>query len=430
MLTRRWREAAALRRRPLAVTTTAAAGRCTCDRRRASTAAAPRLSTNLSCGLVGLPNVGKSTIFNALTSMSVPAENYPFCTIEPHVGVVEVPDPRLEPLSQLAGSKRTVPAAMQFVDIAGLVAGASTGAGMGNAFLQNIRDVDAILHLVRCFDSPDVVRADGEVDTIVDPAADAAVIDTELLLADLQTVERALGKLKGKRGGSDAALGAALGAALEGLEAGVAVRELEPEHAEHLQQYNLLTAKPMLFLANVGLGDEGTRESNEHVAALHEHSGGAMVSVCAVLEEELGQLEDAEEVSLAMLQFTSTSPLIVLVIQRREFLGELGLAGEEDLALGAVVREAYKLLQLQTFFTCGPAESRAWRVRRGADASGAASVIHTDIGRNLVKAEVVSYDVLVEAGGWAEAKALGQLRTEAKDYLVQDGDVCHFLHSG
>jgi len=410
MLTRRWREAAALRRRPLAATTTAAAGRCTCDRRRASTAAAPRLSTNLSCGLVGLPNVGKSTIFNALTSMSVPAENYPFCTIEPHVGVVEVPDPRLEPLSQLAGSKRTVPAAMQFVDIAGLVAGASTGAGMGNAFLQNIRDVDAILHLVRCFDSPDVVRADGEVDTIVDPAADAAVIDTELLLADLQTVERALGKLKGKRGGSDAALGAALGAALEGLEAGVAVRELEPEHAEHLQQYNLLTAKPMLFLANVGLGDEGTRESNEHVAALHEHSGGAMVSVCAVLEEELGQLEDAEE--------------------RREFLAELGLAGEEDLALGAVVREAYKLLQLQTFFTCGPEESRAWRVRRGADASGAASVIHTDIGRNLVKAEVVSYDVLVEAGGWAEAKALGQMRTEAKEYLVQDGDVCHFLHSG
>ena len=187
---------------------------------------------------------------------------------------------------------------MQFVDIAGLVAGASTGAGMGNAFLQNIRDVDAILHLVRCFDSPDVVRADGEVDTIVDPAADAAVIDTELLLADLQTVERALGKLKGKRGGSDAALAAALNAALQGLEAGVAVRELEPEHAEHLQQYNLLTAKPMLFLANVGLGDEGTRESNEHVAALHEHSGGAMVSVCAVLEEELGQLEDAEEVSL------------------------------------------------------------------------------------------------------------------------------------
>ena len=383
MLTRRWREAAALRRRPLAATTTAAAGRCTCDRRRASTAAAPRLSTNLSCGLVGLPNVGKSTIFNALTSMSVPAENYPFCTIEPHVGVVEVPDPRLEPLSLLARSKRTVPAAMQFVDIAGLVAGASTGAGMGNAFLQNIRDVDAILHLVRCFDSPDVVRADGEVDTIVDPAADAAVIDTELLLADLQTVERALGKLKGKRGGSDAALGGALNAALQGLEAGVAVRELEPEHAEHLQQYNLLTAKPMLFLANVGLGDEGTRESNEHVAALHEHSGGAMVSVCAVLEEELGQLEDAEEVSLAMLQFTSTSPLIVLVIQRREFLGELGLAGEEDLALGAVVREAYKLLQLQTFFTCGPAESRAWRVRRGADASGAASVIHTDIGANL-----------------------------------------------
>ena len=257
MLARRWAAGVGPQRRSgsgAGVASLQDPQRCPC--RHKAGLAAPKLSTNLSCGLVGLPNVGKSTIFNALTRMAVPAENYPFCTIDPHVGMVEVPDLRIESLRVLSSSKKAVPAAMQFVDIAGLVKGASEGAGMGNAFLQNIRDVDAILHLVRCFDSPDVVRADGEIEAnLIDPAGDAFVIDTELLLADLQTVERALAKLKRK---ADPALAAILEETLEALEAGTPVRHLalEPEAALTLRPYNLLTAKPLLYLTNVGLGDE------------------------------------------------------------------------------------------------------------------------------------------------------------------------------
>lgn len=393
-----------------------------CQRTLSTLTAAPKLSTNLSCGLVGLPNVGKSTIFNALTRMHVPAENYPFCTIDPHVGMVEVPDSRLEALAKLSESKKTVPAAMQFVDIAGLVKGASEGAGMGNEFLQNIRDVDAILHLVRCFDSPDVVRADGEIKTMVDPAGDAGVIDTELLLSDLQTTERALARLKRR---SDPGLASTLEYTRDSLQSGIPIRQLklEREAAQALRPYNFLTAKPVLYLTNIGLGDDPSPADNVHLAALHDYAandgGGAPVAaVCAVLEEELMQMDNEAE--------------------RTDFLTELGLLSDESaadggdrdgLALGVVVRSAYKLLELQTFFTTGPQETRAWRVRVGGDAAAAASAIHTDIGNNLVKAEIVSFVELVEHGGWANAKAAGQLRTEAKDYLMQDGDVCHFLHS-
>ena len=257
-----------------------------------------RHSSSLSCGLVGLPNIGKSTMFNALTNMSVPAENYPFCTIDPHVGMVEVQDPRLDKLQQLSQSKRTVPAAMQFVDIAGLVRGASAGAGMGNSFLHNIREVDAILHLVRCFDSPDVVRGDGDISNgMINPADDAAVIEMELQLADLATVEKASGKKKRW----DADTIAAHEKVLAGLQAGVSVRHLGLTAAESelaVKPYNLLSAKPVLFLANLGLGDDPTE--NLHVAALEDYVaqlGGsdAISTVCAVLEDELGQIECPDE---------------------------------------------------------------------------------------------------------------------------------------
>lgn len=360
----------------------------------------------MKIGIVGLPNVGKSTLFNALTRAAVPAENYPFCTLDPNVGVVAVPDARLDRLEQMEKSERKVPAAVEFVDIAGLVRGASRGEGLGNQFLAHIREVDAIAQVVRCFEDTAVTHVEGGVD----PKRDVEIISLELCLADLETVRRRLERLeKQKRSGSkEAALAFEAFQRLQrDLEAGKPARLTEiPQEAEgFVREAFLLTRKPVLYIANVGEKDLKDLENQSYVQTLRRLAfaeGAQVVALCAKVEAELTEL--------------STQDAAV-------FMKELGLA---EPGLHAVARAGYRLLDLVSFFTAGPKEARAWTIRRGTKAPQAAGVIHSDMERGFIRAEVVSYEDLDRAGSFSKAREQGKLRLEGKDYVVQDGDVVYF----
>ncbi|MBS0003060.1 MAG: redox-regulated ATPase YchF [Thioalkalivibrio sp.] len=358
---------------------------------------------SLKCGIVGLPNVGKSTLFNALTRASIAAENYPFCTIDPNVGVVEVPDPRLGVLAELVKPQRVLPTTVEFVDIAGLVSGAAQGEGLGNQFLAHIRETDAIAQVVRCFEDEDVVHVAGKVD----PLSDIEIIGTELALADLETVSRAITRLtraaKSQDKDSIARLEIAERAAA-GLDKGTPVRAqaLSAEGLELLRDLHLLTAKPLIYIANVAEDGFSDNPLLAQVEARAAQEGAEVVPVCAALEAEIAQLEDAE---------------------RTEFLAELGLS---EPGLDRVVRGTYRLLDLQTFFTAGPKEVRAWTVRRGSTAPQAAGVIHTDFQKGFIRAEVIAYGDFVACGGEQGAKDAGKWRLEGKEYVMQEGDVVHF----
>ncbi len=360
-------------------------------------------------GIVGLPNVGKSTLFNALTrTAAAQAANFPFCTIEPNVGEVAVPDARLEKLAGIAKSKQVIPTRMTFVDIAGLVKGASKGEGLGNQFLANIREVDAIAHVLRCFEDGDVTHVEGRVD----PVADAETIETELMLADLESIERRLQNLVRKvRGGDKEALvqERLLKAAAAALESGKPARTLEvdPEDAKAWAMLQLLTSKPILYVCNVSEDDAANGNAHsDRVAEMAAAEGAASVVISAKIEEEISQLEPDEA---AM------------------FLEELGL---EEAGLDRLIRAGHELLGLQTYFTVGPKEARAWTIRKGTLAPQAAGVIHGDFEKGFIRAETVAYDDYVALGGEQGARDAGKLRAEGKSYMVKEGDVLHFLHSG
>jgi len=360
---------------------------------------------SLKCGIVGLPNVGKSTLFNALTKAGIAAENYPFCTIEPNVGVVEVPDARLKALSEIVKPERVVPAVVEFVDIAGLVAGASKGEGLGNQFLANIRETDAITHVVRCFEDENVIHVAGKVD----PLSDIEVINTELALADLGTVEKSLTRYaKAAKSGNDkeaVKLAAVLEKARAQLDAAKPIRALDltDEEAALLKPFCLITAKPTMYVANVK--DDGF-ENNPHLDAVRKYAEAEkspVVAVCAAIEAEIADLADED---------------------KEVFLADMGM---DEPGLNRVIRAGFKLLGLQTYFTAGVKEVRAWTIHIGDTAPQAAGVIHTDFERGFIRAQTISFDDYVAYKGEQGAKEAGKMRAEGKEYVVHDGDVMNFL---
>ena len=357
----------------------------------------------IKCGIVGLPNVGKSTLFNALTQAGIAAANFPFCTIEPNVGVVPVPDPRLAELAEIVKPERVLPTVMEFVDIAGLVAGASSGEGLGNKFLAHIREVDAIAHVVRCFDHGDIVHVAGKVD----PVSDIETIDTELALADLDSVEKARQRAERAAKGGDKESVARLPVLVKleaALSEGTPARAagLDVDERALVRDLFLLTLKPVMYVANVL--EDGFHDNPylDQVRARAQAEGAEVVPVSAAIEEEMAQLDEAD---------------------RAEFLADLGL---DEPGLNRVIRAAYRLLGLQTYFTAGVKEVRAWTVKAGATAPQAAGVIHTDFEKGFIRAETMSYDDFIRHGGEAGAREAGRLRLEGKEYRVQEGDVLHF----
>ena len=361
---------------------------------------------SFNCGIVGLPNVGKSTLFNALTATAAAqAENFPFCTIEPNVGKVALPDARLGQISQIANSEKTVPAQLEFVDIAGLVKGASKGEGLGNQFLSNIRETDAIIHVLRCFEDPDIVHVDGSVD----PIRDAETIETELMLADLESVEKQIAALEKKARSADKEAKAQLDiaqrvkAALDGGKSARTV-DVSDDEAKPFKMLQLLTSKPILYVCNVSEEEAASgNEFTKKVEAMAAEQGAQVVVICASIESEIAQLDTEEE--------------------KQEFLETMGL---DEPGLSKIIKAGFKLLGLQTYFTAGPKEARAWTIKTGAKAPEAAGVIHTDFEKGFIKAETIAFDDYISLNGEQGAKDAGKMRQEGKDYVVQDGDVILF----